>query len=77
MMIAVREPLQELIMQEAVMLKRQRHPNIMELYAAFVDDHFLWMILPFVPGGSLETLLKKGYPKVLLASDVFYKASFH
>lgn len=55
---------QELVLQEANVMKRQRHPNIMELHAAFVSDHFLWMVLPFVSGGSLEVLLKRGYPKV-------------
>ena len=45
-------------------MKRQRHINILELYAAFVTGHFLWMVMPFVSGGSLETLLKLGYNKV-------------
>lgn len=47
-------------------MKRQRHTNILELYAAFVTDHFLWMVMPFVSGGSLETLLKLGYSKVCI-----------
>lgn len=48
-------------------MKRTRHPNILELYTAFVDGATLWMIIPFVPGGSLETLLQKGYRKARAA----------
>ncbi len=51
-------------MREASLMKRQRHPHILELLAAFVDGCDLWMIIPFVSGGSLESLLKKGYQKV-------------
>ena len=58
---------QELIIQEVVIMKRTRHPNILELYTAFVDGATLWMIIPFVPGGSLETLLQKGYRKARAA----------
>lgn len=58
--------LQELIVQEAVVMKRQRHANLLELFAAFVSDHYLWMVMPFVSGGSLEALLTTGYPKVRL-----------
>jgi serine/threonine-protein kinase OSR1/STK39 len=57
---------QELVMREASLMKRQRHLNILELYTAFVSDHYLWMVVPFVSGGSLETLLKRGYPKVAI-----------
>ena len=45
-------------------MKRQQHPHILELLAAFVDECDLWMIIPFVAGGSLESLLKRGYQKV-------------
>lgn len=51
-------------MREASLMKRQRHLHILELLAAFVDGCDLWMIIPFVAGGSLESLLKRGYQKV-------------
>ena len=51
-------------MREASLMKRQQHPHILELLAAFVDGCDLWMIIPFVAGGSLESLLKRGYQKV-------------
>lgn len=52
------------MIREAVIMKRQRHPHILELLAVFVDGSDLWMIIPLMPGGSLESLIKKGYPKV-------------
>ena len=57
---------QDTVIQEAVIMKRQRHPHILELLAVFVDGSDLWMIIPLVPGGSLESLIKKGYQKVYL-----------
>ena len=54
---------QELVIQEVIFMKRTRHPNILELHTAFVDGATLWMVIPLVPGGSLETLLQKGYRK--------------
>ncbi|KAK9917885.1 hypothetical protein WJX75_009260 [Coccomyxa subellipsoidea] len=60
----------ELIVQEAVVMKRQRHANLLELFAAFVSDHYLWMVMPFVSGGSLEALLTTGYPKGLREVEI-------
>ena len=61
---------QDTVIQEAVIMKRQRHPHILELLAVFVDGSDLWMIIPLVSGGSLESLLQKGYPKVCHPSSV-------
>ena len=61
---------QDTVIQEAVIMKRQRHPHILELLAVFVDGSDLWMIIPLVSGGSLESLLQKGYPKVRHPSSV-------
>ena len=54
------------MIREATIMRRQRHPHILELLAVFVDGSDLWMVIPFVPGGSLESLIKKGYQKVYL-----------
>ena len=45
-------------------MKRQRHPHILRLEAAFVDGSDLWMIIPLVKGGSLEGLLQRGHQQV-------------
>lgn len=45
-------------------MKRQQHPNILALQAVFLDGSDLWMIIPLVKGGSLESLLQRGYQKV-------------
>lgn len=56
---------QDLVIDEVLVMKRTRHRNILPLHAAFVDEHYLWMVMPFCMGGSLEKLLRTGYPKVL------------
>ncbi len=53
------------MIREAVIMKRQRHPHILELLAAFVDGSDLWMVIPLVPGGSLESLHQEGLPEGL------------
>ncbi|CAL8463487.1 g3021 [Coccomyxa elongata] len=60
----------DLVAQEAVVMKRQRHVNLLELYTSFVWDHYLWMVMPFVSGGSLEVLLRRGYPKGLREVEI-------
>ena len=59
---------QDTVIREATIMRRQRHPHILELLAVFVDGSDLWMVIPFVPGGSLESLIRKGYQKVCCCS---------
>jgi serine/threonine protein kinase len=59
----VGHPIQDLVIDEVLVMKRTQHRSILPLHAAFVDEHFLWMVMPFCAGGSLEMLLRSGYPK--------------
>ncbi|KAK9825832.1 hypothetical protein WJX81_000646 [Elliptochloris bilobata] len=38
-----------------------RHPNVLRLYASFVSEPALWMVMPFVSGGSLSSILATKY----------------
>lgn len=42
----------------------QRHPNVLPMLCSFVYSNQLWMVMPYINGGSLEFLLKKNFPEV-------------
>eukprot|EP01083_Nonionella_stella_P166323 555824_1 len=47
----------EEIQQEAAIMKSLRHQNVVLLYASFVAYHELWLIMPFISGGSISHIL--------------------
>jgi len=44
---------------EVHLMGQQQHPAVLPLYAAFLVDDQLWMVLPYVAGGSAEDVLKR------------------
>lgn len=61
-------------MQEAQVMHTIRHPHILPLLACFLAcspdrksscASWLWLVLPFMTGGSMLTLLQSAYPKVI------------
>ena len=46
-------------MNEVQLMSQQQHPAVLPLYAAFLVDDQLWMVLPYVSGGSAEDILKR------------------
>ncbi|XP_048234672.1 serine/threonine-protein kinase OSR1 isoform X1 [Ricinus communis] len=38
------------------------HPNILKSHCSFVSDHNLWVVMPFMSGGSCLHILKAVYP---------------
>lgn len=53
-------------------MKLLKHPNILPLYAAFLDDDQLWMVMPYVSGGSASDIMRRNNPTVRLFSVKFY-----
>lgn len=47
------------MISEVHIMKLQQHPAVLPLYAAFLVDDQLWMVLPFVAGGSAQDILKR------------------
>eukprot|EP01083_Nonionella_stella_P004441 12839_1 len=45
------------IQQEAAIMSQLRHENIVSCYASFVVRDELWLIMPFVSGGSVSYIL--------------------
>jgi len=57
-------PRQEDIIHEAQTMKSYHHPNVLSLYASFVAGQDLYMITPFMSGGSVLHIMKYGHPEV-------------
>lgn len=53
------EAFAERFRQEARVIARLEHPNIVPIHAFGIEDGIPWMAMRFVPGGSLSGLLKK------------------
>ena len=51
-------------MREAMVMRQQRHPNVLPLLAAFLSEAVLWMVMPYVAGGSAIHILNKRCPGV-------------
>ena len=44
-------------------MRQQAHPNVLPLYCSFVHNHNLWMVMPYVSGGSVLNIMKYAYPE--------------
>ena len=51
--------MQDIVMREAMVMRQQRHPNVLPLLAAFLAEAVLWMVMPYVAGGSAIHILNK------------------
>ncbi len=45
-------------------MKLLKHPNILPLYAAFLEEDQLWMVMPYVSGGSASDIMKRNHSNV-------------
>ena len=48
------------------------HPNVLKSHCSFVSGHDLWVVMPFMAGGSCLNILKAshpdGLPEVVIAT---------
>ncbi|KAL3134942.1 hypothetical protein ABBQ32_007903 [Trebouxia sp. C0010 RCD-2024] len=63
----------DIVMREAMVMRQQRHPNVLPLLAAFLSEAVLWMVMPYVAGGSAIHILNKrfrgsGYEEPVIAT---------
>ena len=40
------------------------HPDVLKAHCSFVNDHNLWVVMPFMAGVSCLHMLKAAYPDV-------------
>jgi serine/threonine-protein kinase OSR1/STK39 len=50
------------ISREAQTMMLVDHPNVLKSHCSFVSDHNLWVIMPYMSGGSCLHILKAAYP---------------
>jgi len=55
----------EEIIREAHIMKLVSHENILSLHCSFVHQEQLWMVMPYVKGGSVLNIMKYAFPKGL------------
>lgn len=55
----------EEIVREAQTMRQQAHPNVLALHCSFVHERQLWMVMPYVAGGSVLNIMKYAYPEGL------------
>eukprot|EP00983_Pelagomonas_calceolata_P025003 786139-Pelagomonas_calceolata.AAC.7 len=60
---AVHQSLDEII-HEAQTMKNYHHPNVLPLHCSFVTGQDLWMVMPYISGGSVLHIMKYAYPEV-------------
>lgn len=53
------------IIREAQTMKSYNHPNVLPLYTSFVAGQDLWMVTPFMSGGSVLHIMKYRFPEGL------------
>jgi serine/threonine protein kinase len=53
---------QEDVRREAQTMSLISHPNVLSAYCSFVVDHNLWVVMPYMSGGSCLHIMKSTYP---------------
>ncbi|CAN4098449.1 unnamed protein product [Withania somnifera] len=50
------------VSQEAQIMVLIDHPNVLRCHCSFVSDYNLWVVMPYMAGGSCLHILKAAYP---------------
>lgn len=46
-------------------MAEMRHPNVMPLYCSFVHKEQLWMVMPYISGGSIFNIILNQHSEVI------------
>ena len=52
------------MIHETQTMAEQRHPNLLPLFCCFVHGKQLWMVMPYMAGGSLLSVMQGNFPEV-------------
>lgn len=55
----------ENVRREAKIMTLLRHPNILRAHCSFTVETSLWVVMPFMCGGSLQSIISSSYPEGL------------
>lgn len=53
--------LQDEIRREAVTMSLTKHPNLVKAHCSFVVDQSVWVVMPFMAGGSCLHIMKSNF----------------
>ncbi len=48
----------DLLIKEAHTMMTLRHPNVLHLHCSFIHEETLWLVMPYISGGTLSTRLR-------------------
>ncbi|GMH28507.1 hypothetical protein Nepgr_030350 [Nepenthes gracilis] len=51
--------------QEAKTMSLLSHPNVLQAHCSFTVDHRLWVVMPFMSAGSLQSIVSSSFPSGL------------
>ncbi|CAI9775947.1 unnamed protein product [Fraxinus pennsylvanica] len=58
------------VRREAKTMTLLSHPNILQAHCSFTVDSRLWVVMPFMSGGSLQSIISSSYPDGLSESCI-------
>ncbi|KAJ7520198.1 hypothetical protein O6H91_20G071800 [Diphasiastrum complanatum] len=50
------------VQREAQIMSMIEHPNVVRAYCSFVVEHSLWVVMPYMAGGSCLHIMKTAFP---------------
>lgn len=50
------------VRREAQIMSLIDHPNVLKAHCSFIVDHTLWVVMPYLSGGSCLHIMKAAYP---------------
>ncbi|CAK7327550.1 unnamed protein product [Dovyalis caffra] len=50
---------------ESTTMSLHSHPNVLPSHCSFVVDHYLWLVMPYMAGGSLQSIICSCFPEGL------------
>ncbi|XP_058780231.1 serine/threonine-protein kinase BLUS1-like [Vicia villosa] len=58
------------VRREAKTLSLLSHPNILKAHCSFTMDHRLWVVMPFMAGGSLQSIISHSFQNGLSEQSI-------
>jgi serine/threonine-protein kinase OSR1/STK39 len=52
----------ETVRRQAESMSLLSHPNILDVHCSFTVDHRLWVVMPFMSAGSLQSIISSSFP---------------
>ena len=58
------------VRREAATMSLLNHPHVVSAHASFISGQHLWVVMPYLAGGSLLNIMKASYPDGLLEDAI-------